>query len=124
MKAVTLVFGVLILAAGVPVAAKQTEKPAPPAASVSQLEAAIKRDPANDKLYVALGLAYWDKRDSPRALEAFQRAVKVGPRSAEAHNWLGVALSDKSDFPRAIAAFKKAIALAPDYGRAYTNLGS
>ena len=27
----------------------------------SQLEAAIKRDPANPKLYVALGLAYWDR---------------------------------------------------------------
>ena len=123
MKAVLLVLGVLFVA-GVPVAAQQKEAPAQPAPSVSQLEASIKRDPANSKLYVALGLAYWDKRDSARALEAFQQAVKVGPRSAEAHNWLGVALADKSDFPGAIAAFKKAIALDPEYGRAYTNLGS
>ena len=124
MRGFRLVVGVLAFAAAVPVMAQQAEAPAPPAASVSQLEAAIKGDPANPKLYVALGLAYWDKRDSPRALEAFQRAVKVGPRSAEAHNWLGVALAAKSDLPGAIAAFKKAIALDPKYGRAYTNLGS
>ena len=104
-----------------PAAAQQAEKPAP---SVSQLEAAVKRRPSDPKLHVALGLAYWERNDYPRALVAFQRAVKVAPRSAEAHNWLGVALSEKSDLPGAIAELRKAVALDPKYGRAYTNLGS
>ena len=34
----------------------------------SELEAAVKRDPGNPKLHVALGLAYWDRNDYPRAL--------------------------------------------------------
>ena len=80
----------------------------------SQLEAAVKRDPGNPKLHVALGLAYWDRNDYPRALSAFQRAVKVGPRSAEAHNWLGVALSEKSDLPGAIAALQEGRRARPE----------
>ena len=112
---------ILVLASAGPAAAQQTEKPAP---SVGQLEAAVKRRPSDPKLHVALGLAYWERNDYPRALMAFQRAVKVAPRSAEAHNWLGVALSEKSDLPGAIAELRKAVALDPKYGRAYTNLGS
>jgi tetratricopeptide (TPR) repeat protein len=112
---------VLVLSSGVSAAAQEAAKAPPP---VSELQAAIKRDPSNAKLHIALGLAYWDRNDYPRALTAFRRAVKVGPRSAEAHNWLGVALSEKTDFPGAIAAFRKAIALDPKYGRAYTNLGA
>jgi tetratricopeptide (TPR) repeat protein len=112
---------VLVLSSGVSAGAQE---PAKAPSSVSQLEAAIKRDPSNAKLHVALGLAYWDRNDYPRALTAFRRAVKAGPRSAEAHNWLGVALSEKTDFAGAIAAFRKAIALDPKYGRAYTNLGA
>src|ERR1700730_6285879 len=57
--------------------------------SLSQIEDELKQHPNSPKLYVALGLAYWDRNDYPRALEAFQHAVKLGPASAEAHNWLG-----------------------------------
>lgn len=92
--------------------------------SASQIEAAIKRDPGNPKLHVALGLAYWDRSDYPHALEAFQRAVKVAPASAEAHNWLGVAIMGRADLPGAIAEFRRAISLDTRYARAYTNLGS
>ncbi len=101
--------------------AQKAEKSPP---SVSQIEAAIKRDPGNPKLHVALGLAYWDRNDYPHALEAFQRAVKVAPASAEAHNWLGVAIMGKADLPGAIAEYRKAVSLDPKYARAYTNLGS
>jgi tetratricopeptide (TPR) repeat protein len=92
--------------------------------SVDQIEAAIQRDPENPKLYVELGLAYWDQNDSGHAFEAFQRAVTVRPSSAEAHNWLGVALMEKSDLQGAIAELRKAVSLNPKYGRAYANLGS
>src|SRR5260370_24444739 len=68
-------------------------------ASVSQIQDEIKRHPDSPKLYVALGLAYWDRNDYPHALESFQRAVKLGPASAEAHNWLGVATLEKGDLP-------------------------
>jgi tetratricopeptide (TPR) repeat protein len=107
----------LVTSAGAQKAEKPPQTP-------SQIEAAIKRDPNNSKLHVALGLAYLDKNDFPRALEAFQRAVKIAPSSAEAHNWLGVAIMEKADLPGAIAEFRKAVALDPKSARAYTNLGS
>ena len=92
--------------------------------SVSQIQDEIKQHADNPKLYVELGLAYWDRNDYPHALEAFQRAVKIGPASAEAHNWLGVATLEKGDLPGAVAEFRKAISLDPKYARACTNLGS
>ena len=92
--------------------------------SIPDLQTAIKSDPGNPKLHVALGLAYWDHNDYPHAFESFQRAVKVGPSSAEAHNWLGVAIMEKADLAGAITEFKKAVSLDPKYARAYTNLGS
>jgi len=95
-----------------------------PPTSLTQIQAAIKRNPFDPKLYVALGLAYWDANDSPHAFEAFQQAVKLGPGSAEAHNWLGVALMDKSDLPSAIAELRRAVSLDPKFARAYANLGS
>jgi tetratricopeptide (TPR) repeat protein len=105
----------------IPAWAQKAENSPP---SVSQIEAAIKRDPGNPKLHVALGLAYWDRSDYPHALEAFQRAVKLAPASAEAHNWLGVALMGKADLLGAIAEFRRAVSLDTGYARAYTNLGS
>lgn len=95
-----------------------------PPASLDQLEAAIGREPSNPKLYVELGLLYWQNDDFPQAFEAFQQAVKVGPASAEAHNWLGVAIMEKADLPGATAEFRKAVSLDPKYVRAYLNLGS
>jgi len=93
-------------------------------ASVSRIEEDIRAHPYSPKLYVALGLAFWDRNDFSHALEAFQRAVKLGPSSPEAHNWLGVATMQKGDVLGAIAEFRKAISLNAKYARAYTNLGS
>ena len=100
------------------------QRPEAPRQTVAELESAVERAPRDAKLLVALGLAYWDRNEYPRALEIFQRAVKVAPTSAEAHNWLGVALSEKADLAGAIAMLTRAIALDPGYARAYANLGS
>src|ERR1700746_2380527 len=92
--------------------------------SVSQIQKEISRHPDNSKLYVRLGLAFWDRNDYAHAFEAFERAVKFGPSSAEAHNWLGAAFMQKGDFPDAVAEFRKAISHNPQYARGYNNLGS
>lgn len=111
----------LLLALALSAPAQKSGKDSP---SIEQIETEIRKDPNNPHLQVTLGLAYWDRNDYPRALEAFQRAVKMGPASAEAHNWLGVALLEKADMPGAIAEFEKAVSLDPKSERAYTNLGS
>jgi tetratricopeptide (TPR) repeat protein len=123
-RAVIRACAAIALAFGVMPTAKTQGKSGRDSASIPNLQSAIKSDPSNPKLHVALGLAYWDHNDYPHAMEAFQRAVKVGPSSAEAHNWLGVAIMEKADLAGAITEFKKAVALDPKYARAYTNLGS
>ena len=102
----------LLFALSVPPSAQQSsakpaveqKEPSAPAA-LSELEALTKRNPDDPKGWVLLGLAYLDRNDYPRALDAFQHAVKVGPESAEAHNWLGVALAEKSDVPSSFCVF-------------------
>jgi cytochrome c-type biogenesis protein CcmH/NrfG len=103
-------------------AVEQQGQSTPP--SMSELEALTRHNPDDPRGWVLLGLAYLDRSEYPRALEAFQHAVKVGPLSAEAHNWLGVALAEKADLPGAIAELRKAVALDPEYGRAISNLGA
>src|SRR5258708_11076727 len=103
---------IFVVACLIPARAQKVEK-APP--SISQIEAAIQRDPGNPKLHVTLGLAYWDRNDYSHALEPFQHAVKVGPDSAEAHNRLGVALIWKADLPTVLVEFSMTVALDPKY---------
>ncbi len=101
-----------------------TQGQQPTSANLAELQALAERNPGDPKGWVLLGLAYLDRSESAKALDAFHRAVKAGPQSAEAHNWLGVGLAASSDLPGAIAEFRKAVALDPKYGRAYSNLGS
>ena len=124
MKVHPVLHGSLLVLLALGLTATAQEPKAAAAPSLSQLQAAVRRDPSDAEARIALGLAYWGRNEYPRALQEFRKAVEVAPRSAEAHNWLGVALSEKSDLPGAIAAFKRAIELDPKYGRAFTNLGS
>jgi len=95
---------------------------APP--DLSQLRATIQRNPSDPKLYIELGLAYWDRNDDRSAFEAFEKAVEVAPKSAEAHNFLGVALMKKADLAGAIKELRTAVSLDPKLVRAYANLGA
>ena len=57
--------------------------------SLSQIQASLKREPGNAKLYIQLGQVYWAAEDYQNAFEALKQAVKLAPASAEAHNWMG-----------------------------------
>ena len=69
-----------------PPAARREQHTSPAPANVAELEAQTARNPDDPKAWVLLGLAYLDRSESAKALEALQRAVKTGPQSAEAHN--------------------------------------
>ena len=71
--------------------AAQTKLASAPEYSVPQLEQALAKTPDDPKVNVALGVAYLQRGDHPRALERFRHAVKVAPDFADAHNWLGFA---------------------------------
>src|SRR5215469_6536725 len=113
---------ILFVVALVASAAAQNREPA--SSDITQIQAAIQRNPSDARPYIQLGLAYWERNDDPDALHAFQKAVEVSPRSAEAHNFLGAALMKKSDLPGAVRELRKAVALDPKLVRAYANLGA
>ena len=113
---------VLLTVWALPAVSQSTESDV--ASSVTQLQAALKRDPGNPRRYIQLGQAYWDENDYQRAFAAFQQAVKVAPASAEARNWLGAFLMGRGNLLDAISELRKAVSLDPTYARAYTNLGS
>ena len=92
--------------------------------SISQIEASLKREPENAKLYIQLGQAYWAAEDYQNAFDALKQAVKLAPTSAEVHNWMGAFLMGRGNLPDAITELRKAVSLDPRYARAHTNLGS
>src|SRR5260370_31228305 len=74
---------VLLVGPLLPVRAQVSENKPP---SVTQILDDIKQHPGSSNLYVALGLAYWDRNDYPHALEAFQLPVKFAPTPPHPHN--------------------------------------
>lgn len=94
------------------------------AASLTQIQASLRREPGNSKLYIELGQAYWNHGDYQQAFDAFKQAVKLAPASAEAHNWLGAFLMGRGNLPDSISELRRAVSLDPKYARGYTNLGS
>ena len=126
MMQLTQALAISVIAAGFAFAgfAQQKTPTSDKPASLAQLQDQVAKNPNDARLYIALGLAHWQRHDFQHALEAFQHAVKLDPHSADAHNWLGVALLENGDFDASIAEFRQTIALDPKYTRAYANLGS
>ena len=98
--------------------------PAVTGQAVSELEASAQRNPDDPKGWVLLGLAYLDRNEYPRALEAFQRAVKVGPESAEAQTGLVSRWRRRRICRRPSQNSGEPSRWTRRYGRAYSNLGS
>jgi tetratricopeptide (TPR) repeat protein len=92
--------------------------------SLAQIQASLRREPRNGKLYIRLGQAYWKNGDYQQAFDALKHAVALAPVSAEAHNWLGAFLMGRGNLPDAISELRKSVSLDPKYARAHTNLGS
>lgn len=92
--------------------------------SLEQIQAFIRLEPKNSKLYIQLGQAQWNAGQFPAAFDAFKQAVQLAPASAEAHNWMGAFLMGRGNLPDSISELRKAVSLDPKYARAYTNLGS
>ena len=109
MMQLTQALAISVIAAGFAFAgfAQQKTPTSDKPASLAQLQDQVAKNPNDARLYIALGLAHWQRHDFQHALEAFQHAVKLDPHSADAHNWLGVALLENGDFDASIAEFRQ-----------------
>jgi len=87
-----------------------------------------KKDKKNQSplFFNELGIAYRNKGDLEKALEAYQRAYALEPQNPEITpvllNNLGYTYFLKKDYPKAIEQYEKAITMAPRFKEAHSNL--
>lgn len=78
-------------------------------------ERAVKENPTDPELQVALGMAYFYANRWDAATAAFQQALALNPGTASAYNGIGRVHYHTGPSTAAIAAYEQAIALDPHY---------
>jgi lipoprotein NlpI len=77
-----------------------------------------------ERIYVARGNAYYEKREYGRAIADFTRAIELNPNAEQAYNNRGNAYDAKGEYEKAIDDYSHAIELDPKSQRAYNNRGT
>jgi len=79
--------------------------------------------PNKTMAYNYLGNAYYEKGESQRAIECYQKALVANPESITAHISLGNAYYKKGALDKAISEYKQVLVIDSRYADAYYNLG-
>ncbi len=100
-------------------------------AAINILEKGLLLIDYDPEIWNYLGVAYWRKKDFPKALEAYQKALFLDSDYPIVFNNLGslylsVFLKNKKPemYQKSIDSFKRAIELDPNYASAYNGLGA
>src|SRR5260370_474424 len=80
--------------------------------------------PKTPAVYYNLGIALYDQKDLPAAIDAFRNALAIDAKFEKAWIRLGAALQEQKDLPAAIDAYKKALDIDANDGQAWNNLGN
>ncbi len=88
------------------------------------LQAAVRKDRKNAKLYNKLGLAQLKNNDLRDARMSFESAVKLNSKFAEAVNNVGAVDYMNKNYGGAVKHFKKAVALDETHAAFHVNLGA
>lgn len=89
--------------------------------ALSNLNNAIKINPAYMEAYLYRGLAYAGKNDPEPAIADYSKVIEINPKQEEAYFVRGVAYAAKKDVEKAIADYSKAIEINPKYVQVYLN---
>lgn len=84
---------------------------------------AIKLDPQNSDLHMALARALNSQKKRDEGMEEARLAISLNPQSDMAHFALGNALRMQEDWAGAAAEFREAVRLNPNYDMSHNNLG-
>ncbi len=76
----------------------------------------------NDRAWVNLGLALFEKRETKEAEDAFRKALSFNPHQAEAHLNLGVIFFNKHHYSEAKKQFRAALRSSPSFVLASLNM--
>lgn len=84
---------------------------------------ALRLDPEQPAVRVALALIYQGTGRPEGAIEELRKALAIQPNGDDAHRLLGHVLSELGKTEDALLEFRQAIALRPDYWRNHSFLG-
>lgn len=77
--------------------------------------------PAAADAYTQLGVAYLERDNLPRALNALDRAIEISPQHAEALQALALVYQQQGEYGLANDYFQQAVSAEPDFTRARNN---
>ena len=89
---------------------------------LSDLEAAVAKEPKNADLLVQLGNTAYDVEDWKKAVDAYERALKLRDADPNVLTDLGVAYRNIGNLDKALAMFTQASARDPNHWPAQFNL--
>ena len=88
---------------------------------LADLEAAVRKEPANYALLVQLGNTAYDLEDWPKAVDAYERALKLQANDPNVMTDLGVAYRNVGDGGKALGMFENALKKDPAHWPAAFN---
>ncbi len=101
----------------------QKEEPLPKSIAVEQ-EGEKNHKLASEVLnHFNSGIAFYNQKQFPKAIEAYQKAIELDSTYVEAYNNLGIVYQAVGDTKKAIGAYQKSIEINPRYEKGYNNLG-
>jgi tetratricopeptide (TPR) repeat protein len=89
---------------------------------LSDLEAAVAKEPKNADLLVQLGNTAYDVEDWKKAIDSYERALKLRDADPNVLTDLGVAYRNIGNLDKALAMFTQASARDPNHWPAQFNL--
>lgn len=80
--------------------------------------------PAEAKVHLDQGIAYFNRHDYVRARREFETALSAEPASGRIMNLIGLTYFHQKNYRPAAEWFRKAASVQPDYAPAFKNLGA
>lgn len=82
-----------------------------PAAAVMRLQEALQTFPRSQKLWFALGIAYFSDHKNNEAARSFEQALELDTKFAPALAYLGMMQAEQGHYAEAVTFYERAIAL-------------
>jgi serine/threonine protein kinase/tetratricopeptide (TPR) repeat protein len=93
-----------------------------PDKAIEELSELVKRFPTDTAGTANLGVAYLNKREMSKALEAERRAVELSPKNVPQRNNLGLFAMYASDFEMGIREQQAVLGMNPSFEKGYVGL--
>jgi cytochrome c-type biogenesis protein CcmH/NrfG len=96
---------------------------APSGEEISRLESALKGDPNNPRILVALGNSYFDAHQHRKAIDIYARVLKIEPKNADVRTDMAIMYRSLKEYDRAAKELRQAAADNPGHVNSRYNLG-